>query len=835
MTVAIDRPVENSSDNENHAWNTDVLDELTQDNEGNWPSTEVIDGEVIATSPTSYQAGNNSSKSGSLVGNYSVSGENAEDFFDPRASTLAQASSRSYHNQSDDPDIGDEQGANIVSGATIFDEAIQELEHERDTLIQKRESESWQLLLPATQSSQGQVLYELDEKTRLALLNIYRQYNPEVAIYEQSRRDEIQAANEQNAAKGKTTKIKEYDPNSIEAKTEKARIFYRILNEPDNTASLQRLLREFQNNPLYQNLSQSKVYAQQQSNEQSFFSSLGLPMPTNNTNASNSQASPINKASSGYSSNKDQPVRATQLGSTTTARNATANSLDGDNTPNMVGAGEDNIALRNYIETINETPYEPSLTELNNLKRGIEETKRTLPNVPIQVEVKLPAFGLAYQLNRWIHKGLLNKLNLAFSSFLARRWAMAALTGLFFVLALISFIFLVAMPSSAAIGSNSGVTNATNNVQTSKNLPELVIILPITAAPTIAPNTTTPTVMANTNPNTTISNSVAATTITPTEIPPIPTPANAHGTYSAPSRLEIPALGFKAPIIKAEVIQDGNQVRVAWPSGDNQDKIAHYGAYPGQKGNMVLIGNSKAFGVAAGQLQVNDYLEAYNRELAEYTYQVIPLGTNGEPEAIAGCGNADFLAGSTGGNDAYLTIIMPYLSDENIEATATARVQPQHPNSVGGDSNNKALAVPTPTPPATNSGAAANSNNNEGLTGTVVPIKCTPLDGSHFGPGVTPQAQGDPRTLVRVWRAKLVAKEPKPQLPIGTPIATTPTVTVTPTYNNNSGSNHNNGTATIPGATTASTNTNVTTNGSGNTSNNITAATSGSNNGGTNR
>lgn len=135
---------------------------------------------------------------------------------------------------------------------------------------------------------------------------------------------------------------------------------------------------------------------------------------------------------------------------------------------------------------------------------------------------------------------------------------------------------------------------------------------PATALPQPSPSVPPPPAYTPTPPATPTS-SVAAT----------PTPP--HGGLSAPNTLSGLQVGAKVqlsnvPIIPAPTLGDGSLIIPPPPEGE----LSHYGSYPGEAGNLVLLGNWLGFGDQLENLQLNDKLTVTNREGRIFVYQVIP-------------------------------------------------------------------------------------------------------------------------------------------------------------------------------------------------------------------
>lgn len=103
-----------------------------------------------------------------------------------------------------------------------------------------------------------------------------------------------------------------------------------------------------------------------------------------------------------------------------------------------------------------------------------------------------------------------------------------------------------------------------------------------------------------------------------------------HGAFLAPSRLSIPALGLDKPVERAltqDSKNDGTAI-LTWP---RPGEVVHTGAYPGEIGNMLLMGNQKDLG-ALRQVQQNDEVMIYDRKGNAFIYRFLPFSASGQTE-----------------------------------------------------------------------------------------------------------------------------------------------------------------------------------------------------------
>lgn len=111
--------------------------------------------------------------------------------------------------------------------------------------------------------------------------------------------------------------------------------------------------------------------------------------------------------------------------------------------------------------------------------------------------------------------------------------------------------------------------------------------------------------------------------------PPLPSPTAYHLGLSAPGTLtiQVGVVDIKAmPVLRAENQADEGRVKIAPPPVGT---VSHLGSYPGEPGNMVLLGRWEGFGEQLQQLQLNDTFAVFNREGIEYRYQVVPCDVSG--------------------------------------------------------------------------------------------------------------------------------------------------------------------------------------------------------------
>jgi hypothetical protein len=106
-----------------------------------------------------------------------------------------------------------------------------------------------------------------------------------------------------------------------------------------------------------------------------------------------------------------------------------------------------------------------------------------------------------------------------------------------------------------------------------------------------------------------------------------------HGCFSAPSRLESRAIGLQATIARAQLLEavgdSGSTQLKLMPPAAGSNQVLHYGAYPGEIGNLLLFGNNISLG-AARNWQVGDEVVITDRKGSQYIYRILPLSPTGQ-------------------------------------------------------------------------------------------------------------------------------------------------------------------------------------------------------------
>ncbi|OJV92980.1 MAG: hypothetical protein BGO39_20910 [Chloroflexi bacterium 54-19] len=131
-----------------------------------------------------------------------------------------------------------------------------------------------------------------------------------------------------------------------------------------------------------------------------------------------------------------------------------------------------------------------------------------------------------------------------------------------------------------------------------------------------------------------------------------------HGAFLAPSRLSIPALGLDTPVERA-LTQDNKNDRgaiVTWP---RPGEVVHSGAYPGEIGNMFVMGNQQDLS-ALRRVQQNDEVIVYDRKGNAFTYRFLPFSASGQTEREMDPTSLEDAWVLAPTKDAILTILVTY-------------------------------------------------------------------------------------------------------------------------------------------------------------------------------
>lgn len=102
-----------------------------------------------------------------------------------------------------------------------------------------------------------------------------------------------------------------------------------------------------------------------------------------------------------------------------------------------------------------------------------------------------------------------------------------------------------------------------------------------------------------------------------------------HGAFLAPSRMKIAALTLDTPVERALTRSSNNEAAiVSWP---RPGEVVHTGAYPGEIGNMLIMGNQKDLG-GLRRIQQNDEVVVYDRKGNAFIYRFVAFSADGQTE-----------------------------------------------------------------------------------------------------------------------------------------------------------------------------------------------------------
>jgi LPXTG-site transpeptidase (sortase) family protein len=124
-------------------------------------------------------------------------------------------------------------------------------------------------------------------------------------------------------------------------------------------------------------------------------------------------------------------------------------------------------------------------------------------------------------------------------------------------------------------------------------------------------------------------------TITPTPTPiPSPTPTPTPTPPPAPVQIRVPALGISRSIVTLPRVRDRSTGGWTWNTkslfrSGRSDLVGHWqgSAYPGQNGNMILVGHNYGYGyngvfVRLGSLRAGQLIYIVNQAGQTFTYKV---------------------------------------------------------------------------------------------------------------------------------------------------------------------------------------------------------------------
>lgn len=125
-----------------------------------------------------------------------------------------------------------------------------------------------------------------------------------------------------------------------------------------------------------------------------------------------------------------------------------------------------------------------------------------------------------------------------------------------------------------------------------------------------------------------------------------------HGAFLPPNSLAIPALSLTTPLQRALTEEDGDTLLVEWP---RPFEVATTGAYPGELGNMLLLGTQSSLGQLR-RLQVGDEIRVYDRKGNLFVYRLVPFSQAGQPERVVDLATESWVFNPT--EEAVLTILV---------------------------------------------------------------------------------------------------------------------------------------------------------------------------------
>lgn len=131
-----------------------------------------------------------------------------------------------------------------------------------------------------------------------------------------------------------------------------------------------------------------------------------------------------------------------------------------------------------------------------------------------------------------------------------------------------------------------------------------------------------------------------------------------HGAFLAPSRMIIAVLGVDKTVLRAitQNNPNGSESVVSWP---RPGEVVHSGAYPGEIGNMLIMGNQADLG-ALRHIQQNDEVTVYDRKGNAFIYRILAFSADGQTERIIDPTSLEdaWVFGPT--DEAILTILVTY-------------------------------------------------------------------------------------------------------------------------------------------------------------------------------
>lgn len=136
-----------------------------------------------------------------------------------------------------------------------------------------------------------------------------------------------------------------------------------------------------------------------------------------------------------------------------------------------------------------------------------------------------------------------------------------------------------------------------------------------------------------------------------------------HGSFLPPSLLSVAALGLTGSPIVRGLTQEGQDeqgqptLSLVWP---RPFEITHFGAYPGELGNCVVLGTQSSLGLLR-RLQLNDEIRLTDRKGNLFVYRVVSFSPAGQSERVVDLAGESWVFANT--SEAVLTILVTLPQD----------------------------------------------------------------------------------------------------------------------------------------------------------------------------
>jgi hypothetical protein len=136
-----------------------------------------------------------------------------------------------------------------------------------------------------------------------------------------------------------------------------------------------------------------------------------------------------------------------------------------------------------------------------------------------------------------------------------------------------------------------------------------------------------------------------------------------HGAFLPPSFLSVTALGLTGSPIVRGLTQEGQDeqgqptLSLVWP---RPFEITHFGAYPGELGNCVLLGTQSSLGLLR-RLQLNDEIRITDRKGNLFVYRVVSFSPAGQSERVVDLAGESWVFANS--SEAVLTILVTLPQD----------------------------------------------------------------------------------------------------------------------------------------------------------------------------